>query len=266
MELIYLILAAVGGGIFASLIGGTNAFIFAGFTGLAAVVLQLAGGGDLLIANVSGGPFFGKTIDELRSVSVSDALAHPTWNMGKKISIDSATLMNKALEVIEAVRLFASDPSQVEVVIHQESVIHSMVSLADRSVLAQLGLPDMRLAIFQALTYPDKKINELLPVFDPFDPRASCLTFHPVDNLTFPAIELAREALALGGLMPLVLNAANEAAVELFLQERITFLQIYDIISRSLSTYRVWSATTSANPDDMMELHHVVMEDIRRST
>jgi 1-deoxy-D-xylulose-5-phosphate reductoisomerase len=221
---------------------------------------------DKIFLTCSGGPFFGKRRQQLVDVSVEDALSHPTWNMGRKISIDSATLMNKALEVIEAVRLFAAKASQVDVVIHKESVIHSMVSFADRSVLAQLGLPDMRLAIFQALTYPETKRNDLLPVFDPFDPRASSLTFAPVDAETFPAIELAKEALSLGGLMPLVLNAANEAAVALFLEEKITFFQIYDIISRSLATYRVWSATTSVNPDDMMDLHRGVMEDIRRST
>lgn len=219
---------------------------------------------DVIYLTCSGGPFFGKTRAELAHVSVADALAHPTWRMGKKITIDSATLMNKALELIEACFLFDADPAQIKVVVHRESVIHSMVGFADRSVLAQLGFPDMRLAIHQGLTFPQIRDNTLTRPFDPTAAGVSDLSFRPVDRTVFPALDLAREAMRQGGAMPLVLNAANEAAVALFLDGRLPFLAIYDRIAEAMERYRHASVEMPTQADDMMNLHQAVMAEVRR--
>jgi 1-deoxy-D-xylulose-5-phosphate reductoisomerase len=176
-----------------------------------------------VILTSSGGPFRGRTRKELVSVTPEDALKHPTWQMGPKITIDSATLMNKALEVIEARWLFQLEPDQVEVVIHPESVVHSMVEFVDGSVIAQLSPPDMRLPIQYALTYPDRTPGaiERLDLGQAFS-----LRFEPPDRETFPALELGFEVMRQGGTAGAALNAANEAAVARFLSGEIGFLDI----------------------------------------
>ena len=176
-----------------------------------------------VILTSSGGPFRGKTARELRDVTPAQALRHPTWTMGPKISIDSATLMNKALEVIEARWLFGLEPEQIEVVVHPESVIHSMVEFVDGSVVAQLSPPDMRLPIQFALTYPDRVAGPC-PLLDLT--RAMALHFEPPDRDTFPALDLGFEVMRRGGTAGAALNAANEAAVTRFLGGEIGFLDI----------------------------------------
>lgn len=233
-----------------------------------AAIFQCLGGKpvgmhDRIWLTCSGGPFFGRSRDSLVDVKAADALKHPTWSMGAKITIDSATLMNKALEVVEAVHLFGAKPSQVNVIIHRSSIVHSMVSFADGSTLAQLGPPDMRLAIQQALTYPHVRENKLITPFNPTEPRYRELSFHDVDRSVFPAFDLVDEALAAGGWMPLVMNAANEAAVALFLAGKISFFGIYDAISRAMAAYRVTEDVDVTNPDAMMDLHHFVMRGVR---
>ena len=176
-----------------------------------------------VILTSSGGPFRGKTTRELQDVTPEQALRHPTWSMGPKISVDSATLMNKALEVIEARWLFGLEPEQIEVVVHPESVVHSMVEFVDGSVLAQLSPPDMRLPIQLALTYPDRVAGPC-PLLDLT--RAMALHFEPPDRDTFPALDLGFEVMRRGGTAGAALNAANEAAVERFLGGAIGFLDI----------------------------------------
>jgi len=178
-----------------------------------------------ILLTASGGPFRGKTAAELAGVTVAQALRHPTWSMGGKITIDSATLMNKGLEVIEASWLFDCPVDQIEVVVHPQSIIHSMVELKDGSVLAQMGFPDMKLPIQLALTWP-QRVPGSQPHYDPFDPRTATLTFERPDTATFRLLELAFAASRRGGTLPAVLNTANEAAVELFLQGKIGFLDI----------------------------------------
>lgn len=189
-----------------------------------------------IIVTASGGPFRGKNRDDLRSVTVDQALKHPRWNMGKKISIDSATLMNKGLEVIEAHWLFNMDYANIKVVVHPQSVIHSMVEYKDGSVMAQLASTDMRLPIQYALTYPHryesmvKKINFF---------ELGCLTFEKPDTNTFKPLKLAYEAGKIGGTMPAILNAANEEAVKLFIHKKINFLDIGDILEESMNKFEV---------------------------
>jgi 1-deoxy-D-xylulose-5-phosphate reductoisomerase len=176
-----------------------------------------------VILTSSGGPFRGKSRRQLAEVTAEDALKHPTWRMGPKITIDSATLMNKALEIIEARWLFGLDPGQVEVVIHPQSVVHSMVEFIDGSVVAQLSPPDMRLPIQYALTYPDRHPAPG-PQFDLTRPVA--LNFEPPDRETFPCLDLGFEAMRRGGTAGAALSAANEAAVTRFLGNEIAFLDI----------------------------------------
>ncbi len=186
---------------------------------------------EKIIITASGGPFRGKKRAELVSVTKEQALKHPNWTMGAKITIDSATLMNKGLEVIEAKWLFSVPLEKIDVVVHPQSIIHSLVQFEDGSVKAQLGLPDMKLPIQYALTYPDRMPNHF--------PRLSLpeigkLTFEEPDRDTFPCLDLAFEASRQGGCMPCVLNAANEAAVALFLHDKIGFYDIPRIIEESL--------------------------------
>jgi len=185
-----------------------------------------------IILTASGGPFRGYTIDELKKVNLEAALKHPRWNMGKKVTIDSATLMNKGLEVIEAKWLFDLSLNQIEVVIHPQSVVHSMVQFIDNSVLAQLGPTDMRLPILYAFSWPDRLTADI-PELD-FSQLGS-LTFEQPNTDIFPCLNLAYEALRIGGTMPAVLNAANEAAVELFLNESIHFTDIPAIVEKAMS-------------------------------
>ena len=184
-----------------------------------------------LILTCSGGPFFGKTREELACMTKSDALRHPNWKMGAKITVDCATLMNKGLEIIEAMRLYALPLSKVEAVIHRQSVVHSLVEFVDGAVLAQLGVPDMRIPIGLAMTYPNRTHNPA-PALD----LLSCgpLTFDAIDETAFPCFALAKQAAKTGGTACTAMNAANEEAVGLFLQDRIGFYDIADAVAAAL--------------------------------
>ena len=185
-----------------------------------------------IVLTASGGPFRGRSLNDLENVTPKDALKHPNWSMGNKISIDSATLMNKGLEVIEAHWLFGIDYSRIEVVVHPQSIIHSMVRYGDGSILAHLGYPDMRVPIQFALTYPERWVNTL----EHLDfAQIGTLTFEKPDLQKFPSLELAYHAGKEGGIMPTILNAANEAAVEMFLQGQIKFLQIPKLVETALA-------------------------------
>ena len=186
-----------------------------------------------LILTCSGGPFFGMTREQLKHVTKADALKHPNWKMGPKITIDCATLMNKGLEIIEAMRLYRMPLEQVDVVIHRQSIVHSLVEYNDGAVIAQLGTPDMRLPIQFAFTYP----NRTACVADPLD-LLTCgpLTFCQPDTEVFPCLKLARQCAKLGGNACAIMNAANEEAVHLFLEDRIGFYDIYDRVSRTMDS------------------------------
>ncbi len=186
---------------------------------------------EKLLLTASGGPFRGKKISELKDATKNEVLAHPTWNMGQKITVDSASLVNKGLEVIEAKWLYGIDYDQIQVVVHPQSIIHSMVEFCDGSIIAQLADPDMRLPIQYALTYPDRKIS---PVKKLDFWQIKNLTFEEPDIETFKGLKFAYEAGKIGGTMPCTFNAANEVAVENFLQGRIKFLQIYDVIENAM--------------------------------
>jgi 1-deoxy-D-xylulose-5-phosphate reductoisomerase len=186
---------------------------------------------EKIILTASGGPFRGKSKNDLRLVKKEQALKHPNWNMGAKITIDSASLMNKGLEMIEAKWLFGLNPTKVEVVVHPQSIVHSLVQFEDGSIKAQLGLPDMRLPIQFALTYPDRYKS----TFARFDfTNYPALTFEKPDTETFRNLALAYEAIDRGGNMPCVLNAANEVAVAEFLKDKVGFLEMSDIVERCL--------------------------------
>ena len=186
---------------------------------------------DRIHLTASGGPFFGMTREQLATITKEDALRHPNWKMGHKITIDSASLMNKGLEVIEARWLFDLRPEQIEVVIHPQSVIHSLVRFIDGSIKAQLGLPDMKLPILYALAWP-QRVRSGLPSFNFTDyPQ---LTFHEPDPKIFRSLALAIEAMKSGGNMPCILNAANEAAVRAFLSDRIGFLEIAEVVEHCM--------------------------------
>ena len=184
-----------------------------------------------LILTCSGGPFFGKTREELVCMTKSDALRHPNWKMGAKITVDCATLMNKGLEIIEAMRLYELPLSKVEAVIHRQSVVHSLVEFVDGAVLAQLGVPDMRIPIGLAMTYPNRAHNPA-PALD----LLSCgpLTFDAIDETAFPCFALAQQAAQTGGTACTAMNAANEEAVGLFLQDKIGFYDIADAVEAAL--------------------------------
>lgn len=184
-----------------------------------------------IILTASGGPFFGYTRQQLENVTVAQALKHPNWSMGSKITIDSASMMNKGLEIIEAHWLFHMPPEKIEVVVHRQSIVHSLIELRDHSVLAQLGRPDMRIPIQYALVYP-KRVPGPAPALDLC--RAGALTFEAPDRESFPCLGLAYEALKKGNSACIAVNAANEAAVELFLREKIRFLDIPRIIEKAL--------------------------------
>jgi 1-deoxy-D-xylulose-5-phosphate reductoisomerase len=197
---------------------------------------QPAGSVDRLTITASGGPFRGRSRDELADVTVKEALSHPTWAMGGKITIDSATLMNKGLEVMEAHHLFGTPYERIDVVVHPQSLIHGIVQLADGAMLAHLGPPDMRIAISYALhgAHSVGLTSGPRPVV-PLDlPAVAQLTFEAVDLEAFPCLLLAREAAAAGGTAPCVLNAANEIAVHAFLEGRLSFLDISEVIARTL--------------------------------
>ncbi len=186
-----------------------------------------------ILLTASGGPFYGKTRDELADVTVEQALKHPNWSMGAKITIDSATLMNKGLELIEAVRLFDVKPEQVEIVVHRQSIIHSAVEFEDGAVIAQLGSADMRIPIQLALTYPARLPSpaKKLSFFD-----IGQLTFGRADENTFSCLAAAKKAIAMEGNAPCIVNSANEAAVALFLKKKIRFLDIGEVVNEALDS------------------------------
>jgi 1-deoxy-D-xylulose-5-phosphate reductoisomerase len=192
---------------------------------------ERAGTIDKLVLTASGGPFRGRTRDQLEDVSTEEALRHPTWAMGGKITIDSATLMNKGLELIEAHHLFGTPYERIDVVVHPQSIVHSYVLLCDGAALAHLGHPDMRVPISYALHYPDRVDVPMRPLDLA---EVGALTFERVDTEAFPCLRLAREAAAAGATAPCVLNAANEVAVHAFLAGRLSFLGIPDVIEATL--------------------------------
>lgn len=203
---------------------------------------------EKIILTASGGPFRGKSKEELINVTKNQALKHPNWDMGRKISIDSSTLMNKGLEVIEAKWLFDVDVEDIDIVVHPQSIIHSMVSFKDSSVMAQLGCPDMRLPIEYALTYPGRSETD----FERLDlAKIATLTFEKPDMETFPCLQLAFKVLKLGGTYPTVLNAANEVLVNEFLDDKIGFYDIPYYIERSLEQHNNRSNPTL---EDILEV------------
>ena len=208
---------------------------------------------ERLILTASGGPFFGFSREQLERVTLQDALKHPTWSMGKKITIDSATMMNKGLEIIEAAYLFEMSEDKIDIIVHRESIIHSMVEFSDGAVLAQLGVPDMKLPIQLAVTWPEraqiadsKRLN--------FE-ELGALSFHKPDYETFPCLSYARRALRTGSCV--VLNAANEVAVGLFLKSRISFVQISEIVGETLSCMR---GREEATLEEIFELDALARE------
>jgi 1-deoxy-D-xylulose-5-phosphate reductoisomerase len=200
-----------------------------------------------IILTASGGPFRGRSRESLADVTPKQALAHPNWSMGRKISIDSATLMNKGLEVIEARWLFDVTTKTIEVVVHPQSIVHSLVEYRDGSVLAQLGVPDMRIPIAYALSYPERMELGLQPLRLS---QCSNLEFTEPDYHCFPALKLAFEAINGGGVMPAVLNGANEIAVEAFLESRISFLQIAETVAKTMDVVHLGSEQSL---DDILE-------------
>ena len=213
---------------------------------------------DRLVLTASGGPFRDWSLAEMAAATPEQALAHPNWDMGAKISIDSATMMNKGLEFIEANLLFGLPPEQIEIVVHRQSVIHSMVAYRDGSVLAQLGTPDMRVPISHALGWP-ARIDGPAARLD--FASLSPLTFERPDSSRFPSLRLAREALALGGFAPIVLNAANEMAVAAFLGRRIGFLDIARIVEDVLAV----TAGLAGPVESLQEVHAADREARRRA-
>ncbi|MBP0990807.1 MAG: 1-deoxy-D-xylulose-5-phosphate reductoisomerase, partial [Oscillospiraceae bacterium] len=206
-----------------------------------------------IILTASGGPFFGKKTEELQEVTAEKALRHPNWSMGGKITIDCATLMNKALEIIEAAYLFGVDEKNIDVVVHRESVIHSLIELKDGSVLAQLGVPDMKIPIQYALTYPKREKNDVkhLSLTD-----YGRLTFYTPDYETFECLKAGREALRRGGLYPCIVNGANEKAVEMFFNGKIKFTDIGKIVSGSLDL----KATGDLNIETILKTDKIAKE------
>lgn len=211
-----------------------------------------------ILLTASGGPFFGKTADELKDVTVEQALRHPNWSMGAKITIDSATMMNKGLEIIEAAWLFDTDPDDIEVVVHRESIIHSMVEFTDHSILAQLGLPDMRIPIQYAITYPDR-VPSLVPEID--WTTMSQMTFFTPDEKTFRCLAACKQAMKKGGLYPAVANGANEVANRLFREGKISFLQIGELVCAAVDELNVGKASC---PDDVLAADQLAREFVYR--
>ena len=184
-----------------------------------------------IILTASGGPFFGKTREELRKVTLSDTLSHPTWKMGKKITVDSATLMNKGFEVIEAAHLFSISPEKIKVIVHRESILHSAVEYIDNTVIGELSVPDMRMCVQYAVDFPDRAPSS----FGELDfVKIGSLSFFEPDLEAFPLLSLASEAINRGGSMPAALNAADEVAVAAFLEEKIPFYRISEVVCEAL--------------------------------
>lgn len=194
-----------------------------------------------LILTASGGPFFGKTADELKNVTIEQALNHPNWSMGAKITVDSATMMNKGLEIIEASRLFDVSGENIDVVVHRESIIHSMIEYSDNSVIAQLGLPDMRIPIQYAVTYPERYPS---PVGELNLSQIGKLTFYEPDYDTFKCLNACKKALSMGGAATAITNGANEEANMLFRQGRISFLDIGELVSGAVDSIKNFEPKT----------------------
>ena len=207
-----------------------------------------------ILLTASGGPFRGRKRHELQNMQVEDALKHPNWSMGRKITIDSSTLVNKGLEVMEAKWLFGVEANQIQVVIHPQSIIHSMVEYVDGAVIAQLGLPDMKLPIQYALFYPDRRVmnQKKLDFFE-----LQNMTFEKPDTDTFYGLNLAYEALRSGGNVPTIYNAANEKAVALFLEKKIGYLQITDLIAQSMADIK---RIENPNVSEILETEAAVYE------
>ncbi|MBO5282717.1 MAG: 1-deoxy-D-xylulose-5-phosphate reductoisomerase [Lachnospiraceae bacterium] len=210
-----------------------------------------------ILLTASGGPFRGRTREQLAGVQVEDALKHPNWAMGRKITIDSSTLVNKGLEVMEAKWLFDVEPEQIQVVVHPQSIIHSMVEYIDGAVIAQLGVPDMKLPIQYALFYPDRKVMRDNRV-DFF--KLGSVTFEEPEMETFYGLKLAYQALKQGGSMPTVYNAANEKAVALFLERKIGYLQIPELIQRCMEHHEL---TENPNVEEILAAEQSVYDYIK---
>ena len=212
-----------------------------------------------IIITCSGGAFKDKTKEELENVKAADALQHPTWDMGAKITIDCATLMNKGFEVIEAHWLYGLDYSKIDVVIHPQSIIHSLVEFKDKSVIAQMGIPDMRIPIQYALNYPKRLGNDNLPKLNLVDKKE--LTFKEPDLERFPCLAMAYDAGIKGGSLPAVMNAANEVAVKYFLQDKIRFLDIPRLIMEMMDKHRM---IKNPSLDDVLEVDKRIKEETRK--
>ncbi|MBQ2152321.1 MAG: 1-deoxy-D-xylulose-5-phosphate reductoisomerase, partial [Clostridia bacterium] len=202
-----------------------------------------------LILTASGGPFYGYSYEQLKSVTVEQALKHPNWSMGHKITIDSATMMNKGLEIIEAKWLFDMPIDKIDVVVHRESIVHSMVEYTDNSVIAQLGVPDMKIPIQYALTYP-QRMNCHVEKLDLT--KVGSLTFMQPDYDTFKCLNACKRSMKLGGTAPVLANGANEAAVQMFLDKKISFTDIGDI---------VWGAITKLPIEDIINVDSIIKAD-----
>lgn len=212
-----------------------------------------------LILTASGGPFFGKTKEELKNVTVEQALNHPNWSMGAKITIDSASMMNKGLEIIEASRLFDVEGDRIDVVVHRESIIHSLVEYDDNSVIAQLGLPDMRIPIQYAVTYPDRYES---PVGELKLADIAKMTFFEPDYKTFECLTACKKALDIGGTATAVVNGANEEANALFRQGKISFLEIGNLVTQSLEAVKT---INQKNVEDVLNADALAREFVRKT-
>ncbi|MEG1719436.1 MAG: 1-deoxy-D-xylulose-5-phosphate reductoisomerase, partial [Clostridia bacterium] len=189
-----------------------------------------------ILLTASGGPFFGMSASELKNITPEKALKHPNWDMGAKITIDSASLINKGLEFIEAIWLFDVKPEQIEILVHRESIVHSMVEFVDNSVIAQLGVPDMRIPIQYAISYPER-FESCVSELDLL--KIQNLSFYAPDEKVFTLLPLCKKAISVGGTMPCAVNAANEEAVKLFLNKKISFLGLFNIIEKAVISHKV---------------------------
>ena len=214
-----------------------------------------------LIITASGGTFRGKDLAYLENVTVEQALKHPNWSMGKKITIDSSTLVNKGLEVIEAHELFNVDYDNIEVIVHPQSIVHSMVEYVDGSIIAQMGVANMKTPILYAFTYPEKEFNSSINFLDLI--KTSNLTFEEADRKTFKGIDLAYRAGKIGGTMPTVFNASNEVAVELFMKKKIKFLDIYRIIEEAMNSHQVLSLNNDNALNTIKEVDRETRKKVR---
>ena len=214
-----------------------------------------------LIITASGGTFRGKDLAYLENVTVEQALKHPNWSMGKKITIDSSTLVNKGLEVIEAHELFNVDYDNIEVIVHPQSIVHSMVEYVDGSIIAQMGVANMKTPILYAFTYPEKEFNSSINFLDLI--KTNNLTFEEADRKTFKGIDLAYRAGKIGGTMPTVFNASNEVAVELFMKKKIKFLDIYRIIEEAMNSHQVLSLNNDNALNTIKEVDRETRKKVR---